>query len=405
MAELPPGTDLCKVPAGVPPEGHMPQFDADAPLATATIAVATVLTAISLFFTAGRIFVNIRKLKWADYFALIAFVLDCAYTGLILAMTKYARHQWDTPACWFDPTYMKILFVQGTILGPVIFFAKGAILLLYLQIFTIHKPMRVAVYIGLVLNFLIYWPSVPLEIAFAAPRPGQNWTTLLTSGLPEKLIYWGLVQGSLAVFIDLYIFVLPLPVLSKLHLSVRKRIGLCAIFLTALMGVVASVIALVYRVKLLHTKDTTWTQSNLFICIIVENNVAIIVSSVPAFTTLMKQHVAESGVFKSLTSKLYGSDSSRATHAYVSKENGSDRSLRNSGSLHGHNSGSGGAGGGYEFASYPSPVTQIHGGAQRFPGGGEYGKPQTGQVEHGDRGIVRTFDITYTQEVRPDYKV
>jgi len=95
--------------------------------------------------------------------------------------------------------------------------------------------MRVAVYIGLVLNFFIYWPSVPLEIAFAAPRPGQTWTTLLTSGLPEKLIYWGLVQGSLAVFIDLYIFVLPLPVLSKLHLSMRKRIGLCAIFLTALM--------------------------------------------------------------------------------------------------------------------------------------------------------------------------
>ena len=36
--------------------------------------------------------------------------------------------------------------------------------------------------------------------------------------------------------------------------------------LTGIRGVVASVIALVYRVKLLHTKDTTWTQSNLFIC-------------------------------------------------------------------------------------------------------------------------------------------
>lgn len=130
---------------------------------------------------------------------------------------------------------MKILFAQGIILGPVIFFAKAAILLLYLQIFTSHYPMRVAVYAGIIFTGLVYWASVPLEIAFAAPRPGENWSSLLTNGHPQKLIYWGVVQGTLAVVIDLYIFILPLPVLWRLHMSLKRRIALCAIFFTALM--------------------------------------------------------------------------------------------------------------------------------------------------------------------------
>jgi hypothetical protein len=130
---------------------------------------------------------------------------------------------------------MKLLFAQVMLIGPVIFFAKAAILLLYLQIFNSHRAMRIAVYVGLVFTGLTYWTGIPLDIAFTAPRPGETWDSLLTNGHPQQLIYWGVLQGALAVALDLYIFILPLPVLWKLNMSLKRRIGVCAIFFTALM--------------------------------------------------------------------------------------------------------------------------------------------------------------------------
>lgn len=112
---------------------------------------------------------------------------------------------------------------------------KASILLLYLQLFGINARFRYAVYAGLVLTFLTYFPSVPLEAYYAAPHIGQTWEDLLTNGMPQRLGYWGLVQGPLAVVVDLYLFILPLPVIRQLHLTKTRRMGLAAVFATALM--------------------------------------------------------------------------------------------------------------------------------------------------------------------------
>jgi len=319
-SSLPPGTDLCAIPAATPPEGTVSNLVDPPSLHAALLAISIIMTGWSIVFAGGRLYSNKRRLRWADYFAVIALALNVTYTGLILALIKFSRHQWDTPACWYDGWYMKILYAQGTLLGPVIFFAKSAILLLYLQIFTVRGPVRLAVYVGLGITFLTYWPSVPLEAYFAAPHIGERWEDLLVNERPDKLLYWGLVQGSLAVFVDVYIFILPLPPLSRLSMSFRKKVQLLAVFVTALMGVIASTIALVYRVKLRTTKDTTWANMCLFICIIIENNVALIVSSSPAFATFMRVHVSESAIFKSLRSRI-----SRISNSYASGRSSASR--------------------------------------------------------------------------------
>lgn len=297
----------------------MPNLVNPETLETSLIAVSSVMTAWSALFTAARLFANKRKLRPADYFVTVGFALSTTYTGLVLAMLKYARHQWDTPACWFTGLYMKLLFAQGILLGPAIFFTKSAIFLLYLQIFItgVHRNLQLAIYAGLALTFCTYWAGVPLEAYFAAPHAGQQWEELMLNGMPERLIVWGNVQGSLSVFLDVYIFALPLAPLARLRLSTGKRVGLLAVFATAMMGVVASVIALVFRVQLRHTQDMTWVQSCLFICVIVENNVAVIVSSMPAFATFLRVHVSESAFVKSLLSssgRSGGSGSGGGSH-------------------------------------------------------------------------------------------
>ncbi|KAJ4408212.1 hypothetical protein N0V82_009755 [Gnomoniopsis sp. IMI 355080] len=283
--------------AGTPPNGEFNLVD-PVTLESELIGVSAFITAWSLVFTIGRFYTHMRKLSTADYLALAGFILTIVYTALCL----------DIVSVVVPNASLKILFAQGTILGPVIGITKASILFLYLQLFRINAQFRIAVYAGLVLTFVTYFPSVPLEAYYAAPHVGQTWSDLLVNGAPEKLIYWGMVQGSLAVVVDLYLFVLPLPVIMRLHLSTGKRLGLATVFATALMGVVASVVALRYRVELYKNKaDSTWPQTQVFICVIVENNVALIVSSMPGFATFVKVNVSESWLFKSLQSRLSGS--------------------------------------------------------------------------------------------------
>ncbi|KAL7907121.1 hypothetical protein GGI35DRAFT_79155 [Trichoderma velutinum] len=418
---LPPGADLCQIPAAPPPPGTVPNFVDPKSLATAIIAVSAVMLTWSTIFIAARIWMNWRNFKLADYFAIIGCVLSAAYTGLVLTITEYSRHQWNVPACWYTATYMKILFSFGILLGPAIFFSKAAILLLYLQIFSLHRTMRIAVYVVMALLIVTYWPSVFLEIAFGAPRSGETWTSLLTSGNPGKLIYWGPVQGSLAVIIDIAIFILPLPVLWKLNLSLRRRIALCAVFFTALMGVVASVLALRARVKLFGTLDLTWLESQLFICIIVENNVALVVCCVPAFKNMCKKHIAETHAWKALMSKIHRRRSNRdgdeggdrdvekggnrhcggprLAQDYLNTDNSKESTYENEdasgGNLkqfvsHGQGAGS------YDSSSYSSRVVQIHGGVRD-----ESGMPEL--ANESTNGIIRNIDIT--QEVHPEHMV
>lgn len=63
-------------------------------------------------------------LTWELDFVVIAVVLSVTYMAFILAskyqellskmvskahvVVRYARHQWDIPACWFDARFMKV---------------------------------------------------------------------------------------------------------------------------------------------------------------------------------------------------------------------------------------------------------------------------------------------------------
>jgi hypothetical protein len=110
---------------------------------------------------------------------------------------------------------------------------------MYYQFFASRKAMRITVCIGLVFTFLIYFPTIPLSARYDAPQIGETWADVSVNGQPSKLIYWGVVLGSLSIVLDVYIFILPLPILSKLHISSSKRKQLIAIFATALLQVLA----------------------------------------------------------------------------------------------------------------------------------------------------------------------
>ena len=68
------------------------------------------------------------------------------------------------------------------------------------------------------------------------PKPGVPWLVAddtyrcrVTGDL------FGVVMSSIAVFSDLFVIFIPLPVVWHLRMSVRKKIGVSVIFLTGLL--------------------------------------------------------------------------------------------------------------------------------------------------------------------------
>ena len=132
------------------------------------------------------------------------------------------------------------LYAQGMLLGPTIFFAKEAIFLMYFEVFQVKPWMRVAIIVGMIFTGLAYLPGVILDTIFCAARPGETWDPLLgakITGRCDKMIYWGIVQGSCAILIDIYIFVLPIQPIVQLQLGLKRKIQILAVFMMAFLYV------------------------------------------------------------------------------------------------------------------------------------------------------------------------
>lgn len=127
-------------------------------------------------------------------------------------------------------------------MGPTIFFAKISILLLYLRIFTVNKLTRYAIYFGMAFTALLYWAGVGVESYFCAAGPGESWADIAVLGAKcSRLLPWGITQGICVVVLDVYILILPIPVVIQLHLPMRKRLAILGVFTTASLQVIIRV--------------------------------------------------------------------------------------------------------------------------------------------------------------------
>ncbi|KAF2992885.1 hypothetical protein E8E14_000146 [Neopestalotiopsis sp. 37M] len=302
------GLDLCTIPAGTSPDGVYNFVDPPSQ-GPAVIAVGVTLCAISTAAISVRLYVNRNSLRSADYFTLVACVINIAFTGIICAQHKFYRHQWDVPVCWYDGSVFKLTFAQTVIWSPAFFFPKAAILLLYQQLFAIQRTIRIAIYVGMVITFLVYLSNIPLAAVYLAPRVGQSWESLILTLETNKtpMTLGGVVQSTIATLIDFYIFILPLPIIARLQMPPAKRFGLIAVFSTALLGVGASIVSLVFKVQLLKSTDVGWLTAITSMASLIETNIAIIVGCMPSLPQFATHTIGGSSFFKSLRSRLLGS--------------------------------------------------------------------------------------------------
>ncbi|KAK4186806.1 hypothetical protein QBC35DRAFT_500328 [Podospora australis] len=296
---------LCAVPAGVSPNGIYNFVDPPS-LGPAVFGVGISLAVISTMFVIGRTFAKRKKLQLSDWFTIIGCLFNIAFTGVIVAQARYYRHTWDTPVCWYDGQYARLPFVQTTLWAPAFFFTKAAIFLLYRQLFSAGRGVRILIDSGIVITLLLYLSQIPLAAIYAAPRAGESWDDLLFKlrDNAKPFTLGGTVQSAIATALDLYIFFLPLPTLIKLRMPSSRKWQLIGVFSTALLGVGASVVSLVFKAKMLSSDDSNWLGAVISIASLIETNVTLIVGCMPACAQLAKVYIGESALYKSLRSHL-----------------------------------------------------------------------------------------------------
>ena len=104
---------------------------------------------------------------------------------------------------------------------------KLSLLLLYLRIFAPDKVTRYLIYVGMTFCFLAYTVLMFLNIFSDV----------------ETVIDTNKALGAVNLFSDIYILCVPTTAISKLQLSVRKKIGVMLVFMTGIMYVVSLLVA------------------------------------------------------------------------------------------------------------------------------------------------------------------
>lgn len=103
-----------------------------------------------------------------------------------------------------------------------------------MRLFEIVRWLRITSLVALVVTFLFFWANIPLAGIFCTPRVGETWNVTVLRRC-QGLAVVGPVQGVVGVVADIFILVLPLPVIYKLNLAPKRKVGLAAVFMVGVL--------------------------------------------------------------------------------------------------------------------------------------------------------------------------
>ncbi|KAI0426893.1 hypothetical protein F5Y09DRAFT_317742 [Xylaria sp. FL1042] len=284
--------DLDDIPAGAPPPGVVPNLD-DPVSKGPSFVVLGIFTSLSFLSVLVRVFVRFRFTKswgWDDYTCIVAAIGSLSYAILYSEVnTKNpVKHIWNIGISSYPGDLeSQSLSVNGIAYQITIFFTKLSILFIYLRIFGVNRLFARFVVITIAIITVFYIPLVGTGIGFLAAC--NDLTTLAQSHFCHYNGPIILLNASFNVVTDLWLLLLPYPVLMKLQLQTRHKLGLIAVFAAGVGACAASIARLVEIGLHYHSLDPIWSQSIIAEFSIAEINIGIIVACASCFPVFIGQ--------------------------------------------------------------------------------------------------------------------
>ncbi|KAN0096823.1 hypothetical protein V8E51_015628 [Hyaloscypha variabilis] len=260
-----------------------PDRSAELIIVTATLfAVAffvTILRLISRMWVSSTIGID----DWTLSMALLLSVPSTAFT-ISMANGGFGRHLWDLA----DGGLLKILrslYIAESFYVVTLASTKISVLLLYLRIFP-HQSVRYAAIatIGMIAisTTIIFFMTV-----FSCHPVAFFWNRDIRGGTCINVNKLAYANSAMSIIQDLLIVALPLPVLAKLNMGRKKKIGVGFMFAVGSFGCVVSMIRLKSLLSFGNSLDPSWDYVNVVIWTTVELAIAIVCSCFPALRNLL----------------------------------------------------------------------------------------------------------------------
>ena len=85
------------------------------------------------------------------------------------------------------------------------------------------------------ISVLFYTACLLMEAISCTPRSGETWLVAQMSRRCGRDLTLGYVMAAFNVLSDFYLFAIPIPVVWKLQLPLRRKIGVSAVFMTGFL--------------------------------------------------------------------------------------------------------------------------------------------------------------------------
>ncbi|KAK8043338.1 hypothetical protein PG993_005768 [Apiospora rasikravindrae] len=181
-----------------------------------------------------------RQIGVDDYLLIFGVISAGSFSGIlypIFSQDVWGRHQWNIPLVSIKPWFFQYSVTAGCTYNISALFTKTSLLALYLQVFRPSRLARACIWFGITAISIMYVAVTVAMLAYMLPRPGDGgWGSIANQqrmGIPSRII--DLTQGFFSAFSDIYVLVIPIVVVSGLHLPLKKKVGVTGIFLTGLI--------------------------------------------------------------------------------------------------------------------------------------------------------------------------
>jgi hypothetical protein len=184
---------------------------------------------------------------------------------------------------------IKFFYACETLYLVILTLTKNSILWFYLRIFP-NRIFRICSFVtmawvkisGVIFVFLQLFQCVPVQFIWDGWKKGDFGAhqCLDVTALAFTTATFGIAQ-------DVVILALPLPLLAKLEVSRRSKLGIMLMFSLGVFVLITSCARLWTLLNFGDSVNPTWDYTNAIICTGLEVAVSIIVTSLPAIRVLL----------------------------------------------------------------------------------------------------------------------
>ncbi|KAJ5728211.1 hypothetical protein N7493_004541 [Penicillium malachiteum] len=256
------------------------------------IGVSIAIAVLQILIVAARFYARYtqrQKYGIDDYLIILALVASVGQSALYIYLVKHGGIGYHLQYVEKTPEKMGLYANEIFDFPFTITPAKISILLFYVRIFDVPNFRILAWVVGAIV--LGHGIGVLFAAIFQCSPIAYTWDTTIVGGscFDQEAFYRYVSPPN--ILTDVFLLIMPLPFVWKLHTQLRQKIALTGIFFLGSLGTVASILRMSVFFQESATTDPTWASVKLGTWTILEGGIIIIAACLPSVWQLITKMI------------------------------------------------------------------------------------------------------------------